>query len=106
MSITTPAPVPRAIRLPEVEVAVFTALDERGIKPGQTIPFVEIEVTMDARGYSFRWVRRAVDSLIGKGALRLAGPSMIERLDLTPAPGRRGRHYRISHRRRSTLAKL
>ena len=64
--------VPNAVRLPEVEIAVLAALDERGITAGQVVPFVEIEVAMDARGYSVKWVRRAVDSLATKGSTRCA----------------------------------
>ena len=104
--VTSAAFVAHTIRLTEVEVAVLAALDERGVKVGQTFPFVEIEVAMDARGYSFRWVRQAVDFLIAKGGLRAAGPSTLQRLDLARAPGKPGKHYRIGNRRRSSLTNL
>jgi len=93
--------------MPEVENAVLDVLDYRGVGPGGTIPFIEIEVSMDARGYPLKWVRRAVTSLIGKGVLRSAGFSAVQRLRTPPSSADvRRRRPRPSRTRRATLARL
>jgi hypothetical protein len=99
--------VPDAIRLTEVETEVMAALDDRDIASGQTVSFVELEVAMDGRGYPIRWVRRAVDSLVQKGALQYAGGNAIQRVHFTPTPERRSKHRRVSRSRgRTTMSKL
>jgi hypothetical protein len=70
----TRAASPGAVRLPEVVTAVLDVLDARGVKAGQQVAFVELEVGMDARGYPIKWVRRAVAVLVNMGVLRNVAP--------------------------------
>jgi len=77
------ADFPTAIRLTEVENAVLNVLDERGVKIGETIFVGEVDIAMDARGYSGRWVVQAVEALVKKGLLQRCGPSTVARMDRT-----------------------
>jgi hypothetical protein len=79
-SLSTPATTPGTVRLPEAENALLDVLDDRGVGIDQTVPLVEIEVAMDARGYAVRWVRRAVEALVSHGVLRHAGGGAVQRL--------------------------
>ena len=95
----TPATAPAAIRMPEVVNAVLEVLDARGVKVGQQVAFVEIEVAMDARGYSSRWVQRAVAALVDKGVLRAVGGSILEMVGVDDA-GAKKRQSRPHRRHR------
>lgn len=77
----TRADFPTAIRLTEVENAVLNVLDERGVRTGETVFIGEVDIAMDARGYSGRWVVQAVESLVKKGLLQRRGPSTVARMD-------------------------
>jgi hypothetical protein len=75
------------IRLREVEHAVLDVLEARSTRTTRSIAFVEIDVSMDARGYSTRWVRRAIASLIDQGVIEVAGSRSVQRID-GPRSGR------------------
>jgi len=88
---------PTAIRLTEVENAVLNVLDDRGVRSGQTIFVGEVDIAMDARGYSGRWVVQAVESLVKKGLLQRCGSSTVARTD--HAKTIRNARARASYRR-------
>jgi hypothetical protein len=98
---------PTAIRLAEVENAVLDVLETRGRGPGRGAFMGDIETAMDSRGYPGKWVKRALESLVRKGRLRLAGPRYVE---LTTAEAgtavqsaRAPRRKPASRRRRAAL---
>ena len=69
---------PTAIRLAEVENAVLDVLETRGRGASRGAFMGDIETAMDSRGYPGKWVKRALESLVRKGRLRLAGPRYVE----------------------------
>jgi hypothetical protein len=100
---------PTAIRLTEVENAVLDVLDVRGVRPGNPVFVGDIETAMDSRGYAGKWVKRALESLIRKGFLRVAGPRYLEQAENgppepkpTPA-GKPARRKPVQRRRRAAL---
>lgn len=96
---------PLSIRLGEVEQAVLHALDARGVKVGQRVPFSELETAMGPHGYGIKWVRRAVDSLIAKGLLE-AERTMLRRPDETLIPPPRRQRVRPASRGRNRMQNL
>jgi hypothetical protein len=93
---------PTAIRLTEVMNAVLRAIDERDIKPGQTVRFIDVETALDAAGYPARWVPRAVETLVEQGRLQDARTTELLVISTETISVRR-RKLAIRSGRRSSL---